>query len=132
MCRFCGCVATLLLILVASGFVPKATKSVSAATGNSCITEINAGTVIDVACVIPASVGKKYTVELWAKRGDENSGGWNWRPCTVGGQGRCQEVPAGWTPPALVPETGGLEAVQSRFVPDANAGALRARMKVSY
>jgi hypothetical protein len=129
---------TLLFVLGAVVFVLSGRQVKAEGTSSSCTVEINVGTPVDVACVIPESVGKNYTIALWAKHGDENSSGghggtvWNWQPCDVGGLGRCQNVPAGWTPATLVPQPGGTEAVQVRMVPDNGAGALRGRLRVSY
>lgn len=109
-----------------------------AAAGNSCIAEVNVRTTVELACAIPSSVGAHYRIELWAKLGDENSSGgqgnnvWNWQPCTVGGQGQCQNVPAGISPATVFRENCDTEAIQVRIVPYSNVGTLRARLSVSY
>ena len=130
--------ARTLLLLGAGVFLCRPRPTASEAINNSCVAEVNVRTVIDLACAIPSSVGAKYRIQLWAKLGDENSSGgqgnnvWNWQPCEVGGQGQCQNVPAGISPATIIQQNGGTEAVQVRIVPYSKAATLRARLSVSY
>lgn len=130
--------ATTLLLFGAGVFLSKPRQTASEATANSCIAEVNVRTVVELACIIPSAVGANYKIDLWAKLGDENSSGgegsnlWNWQPCPVGGQGQCQNVPAGISPATVIRQAGKTEAVQVRIVPYSNAGTLRARLSVSY
>ena len=130
--------ATIFLSFAAGVFVCKPEQVARGAVGNSCIAEVNVRTTLELACTIPSSAGANYRVELWAKRGDENSSGgqgtniWNWQPCQLGGQGQCQNVPVGISPATIIQQGGGTEAVQVRIVPYSNTATLRARLSVTY
>lgn len=141
MLRYVGFVAALFFVVVVFVF-PQEVQNKKAAFLNTCTVEVNVGTAIDVACVIPAAVGNNFKVLLWAKYGDENSTGgqpghtWDWYQCAVGGTGHCQNIPVAWTPYAVVQEQGPggvpVEAVQVRIVPDNPGIAMRGRLQVSY
>lgn len=96
---------------------------------STCIAEANAGSPVDLACSIPSNA--LYSIELFAKDGDENSGGWNWKNCQTSGAYRCPDAAAGWSGLGEIPEGGtGMKSVQARLVPD--GGVKRGRLKVSY
>ncbi len=122
--HFEGSLATAVLVLVLA-------DAVHAAVAETAIAEVQVGTAIDLGPTIPRGA-TVVSVELYAKRGaDVTTNTGDWHACQTSGLFRCDPIPAGFAQPVVATSDRGT-TYQYRIVPNGGAGALRARIVVTY